>query len=255
MPIRYICLHTDAVWPMQRSECILEDCMEVFMDDFIVYAESFDACLENLSWVLRRCMENNLVLNFEKCHCMVTRGLFWDILYPAFHKELQKDCLALIQATSKRCGLHFLLALCGSFPGVEEAPNWEYPFELMCDTSNSTLGAVLGQRVGKQLHVIVYMSQTMDSAQLRVKTGVQIKSSQLRPKLSQPDEFLSKSTLILSPHDQLCSTYRPRLRMTDPFPVVKSNPCVDSDSYELTPNVKSPHPSRSLLASRLTLLQ
>ncbi|RDX95457.1 Retrovirus-related Pol polyprotein, partial [Mucuna pruriens] len=28
---------------------------------------------------------------------------------------------------------------------ILQAPNWEYPFELMCDASNSTLGAVLGQ--------------------------------------------------------------------------------------------------------------
>ncbi|RDX90126.1 hypothetical protein CR513_28038, partial [Mucuna pruriens] len=27
---------------------------------------------------------------------------------------------------------------------ILQAPNWEYPFELMCDASNSTLGVVLG---------------------------------------------------------------------------------------------------------------
>ncbi|RDY09936.1 Retrovirus-related Pol polyprotein from transposon 17.6, partial [Mucuna pruriens] len=54
---------------------LLEDCMEVFMDDFTVYTESFDACLENLSQVLRRCMDTDLVLNFEKCHFM---ELYWD---------------------------------------------------------------------------------------------------------------------------------------------------------------------------------
>ncbi|RDX89338.1 Retrovirus-related Pol polyprotein from transposon 17.6, partial [Mucuna pruriens] len=54
---------------------LLQDCMEVFMDDFTVYAMSFDACLENLSKVLTRCMDTNLVLNFEKCHFMVTKGI------------------------------------------------------------------------------------------------------------------------------------------------------------------------------------
>ncbi|RDX82309.1 Retrovirus-related Pol polyprotein from transposon 17.6, partial [Mucuna pruriens] len=49
--------------------------MEVFMDDFTVYANSFDACLENLSKVLTRCIDTNLVLNFEKCHFMVTEGI------------------------------------------------------------------------------------------------------------------------------------------------------------------------------------
>ncbi|RDX96097.1 Retrovirus-related Pol polyprotein, partial [Mucuna pruriens] len=49
--------------------------MEVFMDDFMVYANSFDACLENLPKVLTRCIDTNLVLNFEKWHFMVTEGI------------------------------------------------------------------------------------------------------------------------------------------------------------------------------------
>ena len=53
----------------------IENIMEVFMDDFSVYGSSFDACLNNLSRVLYRCEEVNLVLNWEKCHFMVTRGV------------------------------------------------------------------------------------------------------------------------------------------------------------------------------------
>ncbi|RDY10701.1 hypothetical protein CR513_04735, partial [Mucuna pruriens] len=39
---------------------LLQDCMAVFMDDFTVYADSFDACLDNLSKVLTRCIDTNL---------------------------------------------------------------------------------------------------------------------------------------------------------------------------------------------------
>ena len=53
----------------------VEDIMEVFMDDFSVYGSSFDACLDNLSKVLQHCKETNLVLNWEKCHFMVTKGV------------------------------------------------------------------------------------------------------------------------------------------------------------------------------------
>ncbi|RDY06000.1 Retrovirus-related Pol polyprotein from transposon 17.6, partial [Mucuna pruriens] len=53
----------------------LQDYMEVFMDNFIVYIDSFDACLGNLSKVLTRCIDTNLVLNFEKCHFMVIEGI------------------------------------------------------------------------------------------------------------------------------------------------------------------------------------
>nr|URM60731.1 ZF-HD family protein [Gymnema sylvestre] len=54
---------------------LLEHCMEVFMDDFTVYGNSFDECLDNLGSVLQRCIEKNLVLNFEKCHFMVKQGI------------------------------------------------------------------------------------------------------------------------------------------------------------------------------------
>nr|KYP60984.1 Retrovirus-related Pol polyprotein from transposon 17.6 [Cajanus cajan] len=53
----------------------LENCIEVFMDDFTVYGSSFDACLDSLDRVLNRCIETNLVLNFEKCHFMVEQGI------------------------------------------------------------------------------------------------------------------------------------------------------------------------------------
>ena len=35
------------------------------MDDFSIYGSSFDACLNNLDKVLHRCIESNLVLNYE----------------------------------------------------------------------------------------------------------------------------------------------------------------------------------------------
>ena len=45
------------------------------MDDFFVYGSSFENSLENLAVVLQRCKDKNLVLNWEKCHFMVTEGI------------------------------------------------------------------------------------------------------------------------------------------------------------------------------------
>ena len=45
------------------------------MDDFIVYGDSFDNCLHNLTLVLQRCIETDLVLNSKKCHFMVEQGI------------------------------------------------------------------------------------------------------------------------------------------------------------------------------------
>ncbi|XP_070022213.1 uncharacterized protein [Nicotiana sylvestris] len=46
------------------------------------------------------------------------------------------------------------------------APNWEQPFELLCDASDYAIGAVLGQRQGKLMHPIYYASRTLSDAQL-----------------------------------------------------------------------------------------
>ena len=45
------------------------------MDDITVYGGSFEECLINLVTVLHRCIEKNLVLNWEKCHFMVNEGI------------------------------------------------------------------------------------------------------------------------------------------------------------------------------------
>ena len=42
---------------------LVEEIMNVFMDDFLIYGSSFERCLENLEQVLIRCEETNLVLN------------------------------------------------------------------------------------------------------------------------------------------------------------------------------------------------
>ena len=54
---------------------MIELTLEIFMDDFSIFGDSYEGCLENLWKVLERCQEKNLVLNWEKCHFMVTQGI------------------------------------------------------------------------------------------------------------------------------------------------------------------------------------
>ncbi|RVX20835.1 Transposon Ty3-I Gag-Pol polyprotein [Vitis vinifera] len=49
---------------------MVERIMEVFMDDITIYGSTFEECLVNLEAVLNRCIEKDLVLNWEKCHFM-----------------------------------------------------------------------------------------------------------------------------------------------------------------------------------------
>ncbi|KAK8701651.1 hypothetical protein V6N13_020034 [Hibiscus sabdariffa] len=53
---------------------VVEDYLEVIMDDFLVSGDNFYSFLGNLAKVLKRCEESDLVLNWEKCHFMVTEG-------------------------------------------------------------------------------------------------------------------------------------------------------------------------------------
>ncbi|GJY59458.1 reverse transcriptase domain-containing protein [Tanacetum coccineum] len=53
---------------------MIEKTMEVFMDDFSVFGDSFSSCLSHLDKMLQRCEDTNLVLNWEKCHFMVKEG-------------------------------------------------------------------------------------------------------------------------------------------------------------------------------------
>nr|GEY60607.1 reverse transcriptase domain-containing protein [Tanacetum cinerariifolium] len=50
------------------------------------------------------------------------------------------------------------------------APNWDKPFELMCDASDYAVGAVLGQRIEKHFSPIHYASKTINQAEANYTT-------------------------------------------------------------------------------------
>ncbi|KAL9372531.1 hypothetical protein Peur_034775 [Populus x canadensis] len=186
----------------------VERIIEVFMDDFTVYGDSFDKCLENLSLILKRCIETNLVLNYEKCYFMVEQGIVLghvvssrglevdkakiDVIsslpYPScvreirsflghagfyrrFIKDFSKITAPLCKLLAKEVDFVFDQACKDAHDELKrrvtsapiiQPPNWDEPFEIMCDASDYAVGAVLGQRIGKNLHVIAYASRMLD---------------------------------------------------------------------------------------------
>ncbi|GKE68556.1 reverse transcriptase domain-containing protein, partial [Tanacetum coccineum] len=54
---------------------MIKESVEVFMDDFLVFENSFDKCLDNLDKMLQHYKDAHLVLNWEKCHFMVKEGI------------------------------------------------------------------------------------------------------------------------------------------------------------------------------------
>ena len=53
---------------------------------------------------------------------------------------------------------------------ILQSPNWDLPFEIICDASDFTVGTVLVQRINKKPTVICYASKTLADAQLNYTT-------------------------------------------------------------------------------------
>nr|GEZ90735.1 reverse transcriptase domain-containing protein [Tanacetum cinerariifolium] len=56
---------------MEIFHDMIEKTMEVFIDEFSVFRNSFQSCLSHLERMLKRCEDTNLCLNWEKSHFMV----------------------------------------------------------------------------------------------------------------------------------------------------------------------------------------
>uniref|UniRef100_A0A6N2NBX1 Reverse transcriptase n=1 Tax=Salix viminalis TaxID=40686 RepID=A0A6N2NBX1_SALVM len=139
---------------------------------------------DHLTKVLKRCISTNLVLNYEKCHFMVQQGIVLGHVVSArgieaIHQGFLEDCTTTVSTFAKGHAFHFeancriafdkLKELLTSAP-IIQPPNWEMPFEIMCDASKLAIGAVLGQRNGKKSHVICYASRTLNSTQCNYST-------------------------------------------------------------------------------------
>ena len=66
------------------------------MDDITVYGGSFEECLINLETIPHRCIEKNLVLNWEKCHFMVSQGIVLGDIISEKGIEVDKEKVDLI---------------------------------------------------------------------------------------------------------------------------------------------------------------
>ena len=66
------------------------------MDDITVYGRTFEECLVNLEAVLSRCIEKDLVLNWEKFHFMVCQEIVLGHIISEKGIEVDKANMELI---------------------------------------------------------------------------------------------------------------------------------------------------------------
>ncbi|GJW79589.1 reverse transcriptase domain-containing protein [Tanacetum coccineum] len=142
---------------------MIEKTMEVFMDDFSVFGDSFSTCLSHLDKMLKRCEDTNLVLNWEKSHFMVKEGI-------VLGHKISKSGIEVDRAKVDVIDKLPLPTLKLTEAPILIAPDWDLPFELMCDASDFAIGAVLGQRKNKHFQPIHYASKTMTEAQAHYTT-------------------------------------------------------------------------------------
>nr|GEU63790.1 DNA-directed DNA polymerase [Tanacetum cinerariifolium] len=158
---------------------MIENIMEVFMDDFLVFEDSFSSCLSNLDKMLKRIeVDREKVDVIAKLpHPTTVKGVssflghagfyrrfiqdFSKIARPMTHlleKEspflFSKDCIDAFETLKKKLTEAPILVV----------PDWNLSFELMCDASDFAIGAVLGQQKMKHFQPIHYDSKTMTEA-------------------------------------------------------------------------------------------
>ncbi|GJW75737.1 reverse transcriptase domain-containing protein [Tanacetum coccineum] len=146
---------------------IIKKTMEVFMDDFYLIYTIKHLSLSNLDMMLKRYEDTNIVLNWEKCHFMVKEGIVLDQKISKNGIEVDRakvDVIAKLPPPTTYLKKKLIEAL------ILVAPDWDLPFEIMCEASDFAVGAVLGQRKNKYFHPIDYANKTLSDAQTRYTT-------------------------------------------------------------------------------------
>nr|GEV51166.1 reverse transcriptase domain-containing protein [Tanacetum cinerariifolium] len=111
---------------------MIEKMMEVFMDDFLVFGNSFETCLSHLEKMLKRCEDTNLCLNWKKSHFMIKEGI-------VLGHKISKNGIEVDKAK------------------IDVIAKLPHPTTIK--------GAVLGQRHEKHFRPIHYASKTVTEAE------------------------------------------------------------------------------------------
>nr|GFC23728.1 hypothetical protein CTI12_AA107640 [Tanacetum cinerariifolium] len=138
----------------------IERTMEVFMDDFSVFGNSFSQCLINLENMLKSFLGHaGFYRRFIKDFSKISRPMTY-LLEKNSPFIFSNECIQAFQTLKAKLTEAPILI----------APNWDQPFELMCDASDFAVGAVLGQRIEKHFQPIHYASKTMNQAKTNYTT-------------------------------------------------------------------------------------
>eukprot|EP00253_Pinus_taeda_P028921 PITA_28921 len=184
---------------------LVHDCVEVYMDDFSVYGNSFEHALENLEKVLKRCIEANLSLSNESFFMILNEGIVlghyissqgikvdpskiqiiinlpipktqkevrsflrYASCYKRFIEHFSKIALPLFKLLTKYTPLTWNENCQQAFETLKEklsttpvlkGPNWNLPFHIFTNASDTAVGASLGQKEESFNYAIYFIAK------------------------------------------------------------------------------------------------
>nr|GEZ31165.1 reverse transcriptase domain-containing protein [Tanacetum cinerariifolium] len=159
--------------------------MEVFMDDFSIFGNSFENCLSRLDKMLQRIEVEMAKVNVigKLPHPTTVKGIrsFLDHtgFYRRFIQDFSRISRPMTHLLEKNTPFIFFEDCIKAFQTLKKklteapiliTPNWDLPFELMWDTSDFSICAVMGQRHEKHFKPIHYANKTMTDAESNYTT-------------------------------------------------------------------------------------
>ncbi|XP_070022689.1 uncharacterized protein [Nicotiana sylvestris] len=165
-----------SMWrPSEFANCSVIEAVDVILegeDEALDAKDPLAACLTNLEEVLMEC-ETAIGWTIADIKGISPTFCMHKILLEDGHKPFRKYQRRLNpnmnevvkKGVIKWVAFEELKKRLVSAP-IVVAPDWEQPFEMMCDASDYDVGAVLGQGKDKVIHPIYYASRNLSGAQL-----------------------------------------------------------------------------------------
>nr|GEV67368.1 reverse transcriptase domain-containing protein [Tanacetum cinerariifolium] len=159
---------------------MIEQTMEVFIDDFSVFGIVLGHKISKKGIEVDKA---KIKVISKLSHTTTVKGIKSFLehagFYQRFIKDFSKISRPMTHLLEKNASFVFFDDCIQAFRTLKEkltqdsiliAPDWDHPFELMCDVSDFAVEAVLGQRIEKHFKPIHYASKTMTEAETNYTT-------------------------------------------------------------------------------------
>nr|GEY11830.1 reverse transcriptase domain-containing protein [Tanacetum cinerariifolium] len=161
---------------------MIEKTMEGFMNDFSVFGDSFSEGIVLGHKISKSGIEVDRAkvdIIAKLPHPTTVKGVRSFLGHAGFIQDFLKIARPMTHLLEKETPFVFSKKCIDVFNTLKNklteasilvVPDWNLPFELMCDASDYAIGAVLGQRKSKHFQPIHYARKTMTEAQIHYTT-------------------------------------------------------------------------------------